>query len=412
VTVSMDPVDAGTSTTRGREVPRSNPTSPTANRISGVTGKQRTLSVDRQEPRERERRQSQTSAKSNGSASGQKKPSLKDFILGEELGRGSYSTVSYHRTFPLASKAEKSGQVVQASAVSSSTSPTSPGPPRQYAIKIINQAHLVQEKKVKYAMIERDALVRLNDIRKVSSPTTRGHTRGMSSSSSGGASSSTTLGSSVPLSPTLKTDLAGRRPSRSADPPEMVPERSEEAGGDTFPEASLSKAPSPVKEDFFGERLDPSTPTLADSVGSIGERPRGKEAGQSSKKPRRHSLAPSERSNKSTKASPVAHPGIIRLYSTFNDATSLYFVLDLAINGELLGFVRKFGSLDLVSARYYAAQLIDTLEFMHERGVIHRDLKPENILLDDEIRIKITDFGSAKLLDKDGGSSGKSPLHA
>ena len=48
--------------------------------------------------------------------------------------------------------------------------------------------------------------------------------------------------------------------------------------------------------------------------------------------------------------------------------------------------------------------MIDTTAWMHSRGVVHRDLKPENILLDDHMRIKITDFGSAMIFEagKDG----------
>ncbi|EOD43494.1 putative serine threonine protein kinase protein [Neofusicoccum parvum UCRNP2] len=93
------------------------------------------------------------------------------------------------------------------------------------------------------------------------------------------------------------------------------------------------------------------------------------------------------------------HPGIVRLYYTFQDERSLYFVLDLATGGELLGFLKKIGTFDEECARYYGAQILDAIDYMHSRGIIHRDLKPENVLLDDQMHVKITDFGTAKILN-------------
>ncbi|EIN11732.1 kinase-like protein [Punctularia strigosozonata HHB-11173 SS5] len=93
------------------------------------------------------------------------------------------------------------------------------------------------------------------------------------------------------------------------------------------------------------------------------------------------------------------HPGIVRLHYAFHDEWSLYFVLDYAPNGELQSRISRMGSLSTTCARYYAAQLVDALEYMHNRGVIHRDLKPENLLLDKDFRIKITDFGTGKIVD-------------
>lgn len=92
------------------------------------------------------------------------------------------------------------------------------------------------------------------------------------------------------------------------------------------------------------------------------------------------------------------HPGIVRLYYTFQDQQSLYFVLDLASGGELLGVLKRMGSFDLECTRFYGAEILDSVAYMHSRGIIHRDLKPENVLLDREMHVKITDFGTAKIL--------------
>ncbi|KAI9816093.1 MAG: pkb-activating kinase-like protein [Thelocarpon impressellum] len=93
------------------------------------------------------------------------------------------------------------------------------------------------------------------------------------------------------------------------------------------------------------------------------------------------------------------HPGVVRLYYTFQDERSLYFVLDVASGGELLGVLKRMTTFDEECTRFYSAQILDTVDYMHSQGVIHRDLKPENVLLDEAMHVKITDFGTAKILD-------------
>lgn len=99
------------------------------------------------------------------------------------------------------------------------------------------------------------------------------------------------------------------------------------------------------------------------------------------------------------------HPGVVRLYYTFQDERSLYFVLDLAAGGELLGVLKRTGSFDEECTRFYGAQILDSVAYMHARGIIHRDLKPENVLLDETMHTKITDFGTAKILNLDNAAS-------
>ncbi|KAM5153017.1 3-phosphoinositide-dependent protein kinase 1 [Mantella aurantiaca] len=95
------------------------------------------------------------------------------------------------------------------------------------------------------------------------------------------------------------------------------------------------------------------------------------------------------------------HPFFVKLYFTFQDVDKLYFGLSYAKNGELLKYIRKIGSFDETCTRFYTAEIVCALEYLHDKGIIHRDLKPENILLSEDMHIQITDFGTAKILSSD-----------
>ncbi|KAL2642355.1 hypothetical protein R1flu_009942 [Riccia fluitans] len=92
------------------------------------------------------------------------------------------------------------------------------------------------------------------------------------------------------------------------------------------------------------------------------------------------------------------HPGVTRLHFTFQDSLCLYLGMECCNGGELFDQIRRKGRLSLEEARFYAAEVVDTLEYIHSEGLIHRDIKPENILFTSEGHVKIADYGSAKML--------------
>ena len=73
-------------------------------------------------------------------------------------------------------------------------------------------------------------------------------------------------------------------------------------------------------------------------------------------------------------------------------------VMEFMKGGDFANILEGVGYFDEEVARYYLAQIILALEYLHANGIIHRDLKPDNILVDSEGHIKLIDFG----LSEDG----------
>ncbi|KAI9487855.1 MAG: camp-dependent protein kinase 2 [Benjaminiella poitrasii] len=92
----------------------------------------------------------------------------------------------------------------------------------------------------------------------------------------------------------------------------------------------------------------------------------------------------------------VAHPFLVNMWGTFQDTVNLYMVMDYVPGGELFSILRRSKRFPDHVAKFYAAEVILAIEYLHSKNVIYRDLKPENLLLDNQGHIKITDFGFAK----------------
>ncbi len=91
------------------------------------------------------------------------------------------------------------------------------------------------------------------------------------------------------------------------------------------------------------------------------------------------------------------HPNIVRLIGFGEEQGQLFFSMELVEGPSLLEHLRKVKRLDWDTTIGFAIEICSALKHAHDIGVIHRDLKPANLLLEPEGRIKLTDFGIAKL---------------
>ena len=108
-------------------------------------------------------------------------------------------------------------------------------------------------------------------------------------------------------------------------------------------------------------------------------------------------------------AGSLNHPGITAVYDFGTHEGAPYIVTEL-LEGETLRARIAGGPLPSRKALDYAAQLARGLAAAHEKGIVHRDLKPENVFVTRDGRVKILDFGLAKLKESDIPAGGETHL--
>lgn len=101
----------------------------------------------------------------------------------------------------------------------------------------------------------------------------------------------------------------------------------------------------------------------------------------------------------------LEHPNVIKL-KDFCERASIetknknpieisYMALEYGKRGEIFNWVTKTGMFSEPESRFFFHQLVNVLGYLHKKGYYHRDIKPENMVLDENLTLKLVDFGFA-----------------
>ena len=153
-----------------------------------------------------------------------------------------------------------------------------------------------------------------------------------------------------------------------------------------------------------GSRLGPYEILAPLGAGGMGEVYRGRDSrlgrDVALKIIRRESSHDSERvrrfEQEARAAGTLSHPNVCAVYDLGSHENSPFVVMEL-LEGETLREILQRGAVPLRKALGYAAQAAEGLAAAHAKGIVHRDLKPENLFVMKDGRVKVLDFGLAKL---------------
>jgi serine/threonine protein kinase len=94
----------------------------------------------------------------------------------------------------------------------------------------------------------------------------------------------------------------------------------------------------------------------------------------------------------------LRHPNIVTIYDIGENEGAAYLEMEFIDGVSLDKLIASSGRMPLARALSIAAQIADALDYAHEHQVIHRDIKPANVMVEAKDRIKVTDFGIAKVI--------------
>ncbi|XP_064602321.1 serine/threonine-protein kinase PLK1-like [Liolophura sinensis] len=98
----------------------------------------------------------------------------------------------------------------------------------------------------------------------------------------------------------------------------------------------------------------------------------------------------------------LAHLHVVKFHSFFEDKDNVYILLELCRRRSLMELHKRRKAVTEPEARYFVRQVVSACQYLHNNKVIHRDLKLGNLFLNDEMDIKVGDFGLATKLDFEG----------